>query len=493
MKIIGLDVGEKRIGVAKADSTTRIAVPVGFINVDGSEWEEIARIARINSTNFFIIGMPRSNEGNETAQSLYVRNFVKTLSEKMPEARLKFQDESLTSVMAEERLKQGKKKYEKGDIDAEAASIILQDFLESLPTADADNKKPQEDIVKETGIQKVASDIQSAAKGASESISNATKKEADKVKLNSKKVQHKLKTSTKWMFGGLVIVIIAGLALGGYFLYNHIKEQRAKERAEEYARIEAEMKASTFDFTILPGETIYDIKAKLLKIDRNGESQKEERLPNYTEKEVDAALSADYNFDFLKSRPSGATLEGFLYPETHNFYGETTVSEIIETFLQGTEKTFKDNNLEELYKAQGLTLFEGVTLASIVQKETSSPEQPTVAQVFYSRLAYGIPLGSDVTVSYALDTVDPDRTTYADNAAALSVDSCYNTRLYAGLPCGPISNPGSSALLAVANPSDTSYLYFLTGDDGLMYYSYTDSEHIQNIYSHCKELCNVSL
>ena len=63
MRIIGLDVGEKRIGVAKADSGTRIAIPVGFINVDGSEWREIARIARLNSTNLFVIGLPRSNEG----------------------------------------------------------------------------------------------------------------------------------------------------------------------------------------------------------------------------------------------------------------------------------------------------------------------------------------------------------------------------------------------------------------------------------------------
>ena len=57
MRIIGLDVGEKRIGVARADSDTRIAVPVGFIDVDGSEWQEIARIARLNNTNFFVLGL----------------------------------------------------------------------------------------------------------------------------------------------------------------------------------------------------------------------------------------------------------------------------------------------------------------------------------------------------------------------------------------------------------------------------------------------------
>ena len=110
-----------------------------------------------------------------------------------------------------------------------------------------------------------------------------------------------------------------------------------------------------------------------------------------------------------------------------------------------------------------------------------------------SRLTYGIPLGSDVTVTYALDVLDPNREIYSDNQAALKVDSCYNTRLYGGLPCGPISNPGLSALLAVAEPTDTAYLYFLTGDDGLMYYSHTEAEHVRNIYSHCQVLCNISL
>ena len=100
MRVIGLDVGEKRIGVAKADSSTRIAIPVGFYAVDGSEWQKIARIANMNNTNFFVLGLPRSNEGNETKQSMYVRNFAKILIEKIPEARIKFQDESFTSVEA---------------------------------------------------------------------------------------------------------------------------------------------------------------------------------------------------------------------------------------------------------------------------------------------------------------------------------------------------------------------------------------------------------
>lgn len=488
MRIIGLDVGEKRIGIAKADSNTRIAVPIGFIDVDGLEWQEIAHIANLNNTNLFVIGLPRSNEGNETAQSLYARNFAKTLTGKIPGARVKLQDESLTSVLAEERLKKRQKKYQKGDIDAEAAAIILQDFLEGLgPNTEAAELARSEPAAPSGGV---AAEVRAAVAGARETATALTKKEADRVKLNTKKAKHKMKTAAKWILAAVIIGLIAGGATVGVMWY---KDKKTKERAEYYAALEAEMEAKTFDFTILPGETLDDIRLNLLKVNRNGGNSDGEQLPNYTEAEITEALRADYDFAFLRGRPEGASLEGYLYPETYNFYGDATVKEILTKYLEKMGETIASQGLEAKYAAQGLSLYEGVALASIVQKEASPPEQPTVAQVFLLRRAYGIPLGSDVTVSYALDQLDPGRHTYTDNQSALQIDSCYNTRVYAGLPCGPISNPGLSALLAVAEPSDTSYLYFLTGDDGLMYYSYTEAEHIQNIHSHCQNLCNVAL
>lgn len=441
MKVLGLDVGEKRIGVARADSDTRIAVPVGFVNVDGSEWQEIARIARTNNTSLFVLGLPRSNEGNETAQSTYVRNFASALMKAIPGAKVRFQDESLTSVMAEERLKSRKKRYEKGEIDAEAAAIILQDFIEVVGGANR--------------------------------------------QLGEKDGKKKSKKWLKWVSGAAILVIL-GLLVAGVALW--IREERYKQYAEQFAEIEAGMTAEVFNFTIRPGETVREIKANLAEA-------------GYSADEVEEAFRAEYDFGFLAEPRTEATergdlgnyLEGYLFGETHEFYQNASVREILETYLRGMEAVIAENDLEARFLAQELSLYEGITLASIVQKESPTPEMPTVAQVFLTRLDYGIPLGSDVTVSYALNTVDPDRETYADNQAALKVDSCYNTRLYADLPCGPISNPGLAALLAVAEPSDTAYLYFLTGDDGLMYYSYTEAEHNQNAYSHCRDLCNVGL
>ena len=484
MKIVGLDVGEKRIGVAKVDSTTRIAVPVGFVLVDGSEWQEIAKIANLNNTNLFILGLPRSNEGNETAQSLYVRNFARTLAEKVPGARVRFQDESLTSVEAENRLKQRGKKYEKGDIDAEAASIILQDFIENfkVENLDASTNEPVKSKNQEERKKKTPDEIMGQV---AERTKTIAKKSANKANFEVQKTKSEGKrVIVALVFNPIVIIIGLVLIVTGVTVALKIRDHIRAEREAEYRRQEAEMLAETFDFTIAPGETIFDIKKNLAKA-------------GYTQTEIDDAFNYNYStmegLGYLSSRPAGATLEGYLYGETYNFYKETSVKDILATFLGEMGNTIQENDLEAKYKERGLNLHEGITLASVVQKEASSPEQPTVAQVFLTRLGLGIPMGSDVTVSYALDIIDPAREMHPDNESALVVDSCYNTRVHAGLPCGPISNPGLSALLAVANPSDTEYLYFLTGDDGVMYYSYTEYEHNQNAYLHCQELCNISL
>lgn len=476
MNIIGLDVGEKRIGVAKVDSEVKIAVPVGFVEVDGLEWQKISSIARINHTNLFVLGLPRNNQGEETKQSLFVRNFAKTLIEKIPGARVRFQDESLTSVVAEERLKKRKKGYQKGDIDTEAATIILQDFVDSFSNH---HDSPFLDKQSSTMTNENSSTPDGVAtiNAIDSKIPQAVKQGANSMLFKAKRTKQKVKTTTKWISSIIILVIVALLATGGVLLYKKI---RTDERQAEYAKLEAEMSAEVFDFTILPGETLGDIKTNLLEL-------------GYSEIEIDTAFSKQYGFEFLEERPSGATLEGYLFGNTHQFYKTASVEEVLLPFLEEMKQVIEKNELKARYAEHGLSLFEGITLASIIQKEAAPKDQPTVAQVFLSRLSYGMPLGSDVTVSYAIDQVDPGRETYTDNQSALTIDSCYNTRSRIGLPCGPISNPGISALLAVAEPTETSYLYFLTGDDGVMYYSYTESEHLQNSHLHCQELCNISL
>ncbi len=127
--IVCLDVGEKRIGVAVADSAVRIAVPFDTVDVDGDELASLAKIIIDQDAKVIVIGYPRNQSGEPTAQTHYVEDFAKTLQDIAPD--IVFQDESLTSVLAEQRLASHNRPYTKSDIDAQAAAIILQDYLEA--------------------------------------------------------------------------------------------------------------------------------------------------------------------------------------------------------------------------------------------------------------------------------------------------------------------------------------------------------------------------
>ena len=129
IKLLGLDVGEKRIGVAVGDSSVRIAIPFDTIEVDGDEIKTIAKLVLNENSEVIVVGYPRNQSGEATAQTKYVEDFAKKLVDLGP--KIEFQDESLTSVIAEQRLISYKKPYTKGDIDAQAAAIILQDYIES--------------------------------------------------------------------------------------------------------------------------------------------------------------------------------------------------------------------------------------------------------------------------------------------------------------------------------------------------------------------------
>ncbi len=126
-RLIAFDVGEKRIGIAEADSVLKIAFPIGVLFVDGLEFERIRQLIAEKEPSILVVGYPRNQSGSETRQTNIAHDFTGQLQQfGLP---VEFQDESLTSVVAEERLKQRNKPYEKSDIDSEAATIILQDYL----------------------------------------------------------------------------------------------------------------------------------------------------------------------------------------------------------------------------------------------------------------------------------------------------------------------------------------------------------------------------
>ncbi len=204
----------------------------------------------------------------------------------------------------------------------------------------------------------------------------------------------------------------------------------------------------------------------------------------YSQAEIDYALNFNYSGPLFAGKPAGSSLEGYIYGETYNFNAGVPISDIFQTAFDEFYEEVQRDNLVAAFAARGLSLYQGITLASIIQREASDyEEQRKIAQVFYSRLQEGMKLESCVTYQYISDKIGVARD--------VNIDSPYNTRRYEGLPPGPISSPGRSALLAAANPADTSYLYFLNGDDNITYFSYTNEEHMANRSAYCLVKCSI--
>jgi len=228
-------------------------------------------------------------------------------------------------------------------------------------------------------------------------------------------------------------------------------------------------KVDTFNMTFLPGASLAENRAGLIKA-------------GYSEAEVDAALSKTYDHPLFADKPAGTDLEGYIYGETYNFDSSATVEQILTKTFDEFQGVIAKNDLKAGFQKQGLNLYQGITLASIIQREVPGvADQKQVAQVFYTRLAAGMQLGSDVTYQYAAKKLGV--------APSVDLESPYNTRKYVGLPPGPIATPGLAALQAVAMPAAGDYVYFLSGDDDTTYFSRTFEGHEANIRDHCKVKC----
>lgn len=229
-------------------------------------------------------------------------------------------------------------------------------------------------------------------------------------------------------------------------------------------------RVDSMKITFLPGATLAQNKKVLQKA-------------GYSESEIDTALAKNFKSPLFAGKPADHDLEGYIFGETYSLSKSSTVEDILEVSFDQFYKVLTQNNLIEKYKEKGFTLFEAITLASIVQREASGGEEAEIAQVFLTRLQKDMPLGSDPTYQYIADKLGVKRSTLLDDP--------YNTRIYKGLPPGPIASPGVAALKAVASPADTSYLFFLHGDDDKPYFAYTFEEHQENINKHCQKKCQL--
>jgi UPF0755 protein len=197
---------------------------------------------------------------------------------------------------------------------------------------------------------------------------------------------------------------------------------------------------------------------------------------------IKAAQSPHSGYDYLSDSP---TVEGFIYPDTYILPRVTQVDELINTLLRNFSLHLTID-LREGFTRQGLSVYQAVTLASIVEREAVQPDEaPLIASVYLNRLKIGMKLDADPTIQYALGYNPVQQTWWTNPLGAddLQYVSTYNTYLDNGLPPTPIDNPSLNSLLAVASPADTQYYYFSARCDASGYHNFAQSfeEHLQNL------------
>jgi len=225
--------------------------------------------------------------------------------------------------------------------------------------------------------------------------------------------------------------------------------------------------------TIPEGYTLAQI-AQLL------DDQKIVERDEFLQKASSPVLLASLGLASLPAGP-GATLEGYLFPETYHLYREMDPEEVIKMMVHQFKKVCGPE-LSGKAPLAGMSERDAVVLASIIEKETSLPEEkPVISAVFHNRLALRMPLQSDPTVIYGIKQFNGNLT-----KEDLLRPTPYNTYLRGGLPPGPICNPGRDSLLAALNPAPVHYLYFVSRNDGAHYFSSDLEDHNRAVWRYQK-------
>lgn len=194
--------------------------------------------------------------------------------------------------------------------------------------------------------------------------------------------------------------------------------------------------------------------------------------------------TGDLPYEFIDMMPDSdlrfRRLEGYLFPDTYDFYVGENVQSVAKKFLKNFQNRIMPDVYPEIQDA-GMTLDQVITLASVIQKEAGNPdEMGMVSSVFHNRLddsTAGLPmLQSDVTILYVEDDIKPYQT-----RTTQEMYDAYNTYVCKGLPVGPICSPGMDAIEAAIHPEDSQYYFFVTDVNGQYYYSKTLDQHYANV------------
>ena len=231
-------------------------------------------------------------------------------------------------------------------------------------------------------------------------------------------------------------------------------------------------------------ETVWVTFTEGMTVDQMADLLEENGVCDADDFREEVMSGADYGYDFEQEMSTSSDiyypLEGYLFPDTYEFYTNETPANVITRMLQNFQN--KIDTVQDQMAEMGLTQHQTITLASIIQSEASGDpaNMALVSSVYWNRLndPENFPmLQSDPTRNYANSTIlmTGQSSTYQQKAAA------YDTYQCTGLPAGPICNPGMDAILAALSPETTAYYYFISDSDGNFYFAETLEQHEANI------------
>lgn len=206
----------------------------------------------------------------------------------------------------------------------------------------------------------------------------------------------------------------------------------------------------------------------------------EENEVSTVDKLRDMAANHDYNFSFVKDQPLGdyKRLEGYLFPDTYEFYMGEDPKTVLNKMLVNFDRKFTDKMRAEVAE-KGYTVRDMVIIASLIEKETDGEDQARIASVIFNRLNNPeAETVGNLQIDAAIAYVTGRAVVVSDYE---TVDSPYNTYKYKGLPPGPIANPGMDAINAALDPADESYYYYVLGNDGKHHYFKTHQQQLDFI------------
>lgn len=476
-RILGLDIGEVRIGVAVSDELGITAQGLDTIKRKGIDNDIacIKEIIALNDIEAVVVGLPKMMDGSLGVQAQKVIDFTDILKSKI-NIPVFFRDERLTTAEVQKRLIEADvRRNKRRDVaDKLAAQLILQGYL--------DGKRIRQD-----GFLRLAVAFYILAFCLVFLL------------ITFLYIQNRINTPLSGIGHPKIVYIPKGSNLKAVssilkkegiidntFMLSLIARYRFSEgvlKAGEY-RITPDMsplqvldaiisgKVYQYPVTIPEGYNIFEIASLLHK---KGLADK------------GRFISLAFNREFIKSleiAPASSPdsgLEGYLFPNTYYLGKEIDESIIIKKMVD----TFKDavwNRITAKSREIGLTPHQIITLASLIEKETGKEdEKPVISSVFHNRFKKKMKLQCDPTVIYALLLRDFKNGTAAYDGNIrkydLLIDSPYNTYKYAGLPPGPIANPGKSSIEAAISPDNSSYLYFVSKNDGGHHFSFSIEEH----------------